>query len=363
MMRSWTSTLCTVVAIGILAGCSGLGSTSSSLPGMGSQSQRVHNLDNAPLSLVPKGFVPAGVQRLHLDVPPLAKKKSAGLIYGSEFYGEQVFGYKNPNPKNKAATCMLGTATNYLEYVNGFGTDSAGDTMIPALTPSSATYLEINVFKPNCGALAWSTLVTSGQAADAYTNAKSAVTGSILVGLLKIGSTTAGGAVICKKSGCGTPITNSKVTGYVAGVAMATNGDCWISGATSTTTGFALVYFKGCTGSGKVATGTKNAAYGGLFFDSAGNLASVDGSGMLFVYKGCDPKCTLVSTSKLEGESFFGGLDSKGTTLALGDYENGVVDVYSYSPSKGAKYLYSISKGLTQSEMVETGQFAPNIKP
>ena len=67
-------------------------------------------------------------------------------------------------------------------------------------------------------------------------------------------------------------------------------------------------------------------------------------------------------TSKLEGESFFGGLDSKGTKLALGDYENGVVDVYSYSASKGAKYLYSFSNGLTQSDMVETGQFAPDIK-
>ena len=83
---------------------------------------------------------------------------------------------------------------------------------------------------------------------------------------------------------------------------------------------------------------------------------------MLYVYKGCDPKCKVVSTSKLEGESFFGGLDSKGTKLALGDYENGVVDVYSYSASKGAKYLYSFSNGLTQSDMVETGQFAPDIK-
>ena len=260
MMRSLTSTLCTVVAFALLAACSGLGSTSSSLPGMGSQSQRAHNLKNAPLSLIPQGFVPAGIQRLHLDVPPLRKTKSAKLIYASEFYGEEVYGYPNPNSKNKSATCTLGTSSNYLEYVNGFGTDAKGDTMIPALTPSSADHLYINVFKPNCGALAWSTEVEAGQAADAYTNARSAVTGSILVGLLKVGTTDAGAAVICSaKSGCGTPISNSTITGYVAGVAMATNGDCWISGATDTTAGFVLAYFKGCTGSGEVATGTKNA--------------------------------------------------------------------------------------------------------
>jgi hypothetical protein len=363
-MRSLTSTLCTVVAVGLLAGCSGLGATNSSLPGIGSQSQRVHNAKHVPLSLIPPGFVPAGMQRLHLDVPPLKKTKSAGLIYASEFYGEEVYGYPNPNSKNKSATCTLGTSSNYLEYVNGFGTDSAGDTMIPALTPASADVLYINVFKPNCGALAWSTEVTSGQAADAYTNAKSAVTGSILVGLLADpDNNDYGAAVICSaKSGCGTPITNSSITGYAAGVAMATDGDCWISGATDETEGFVLAYFKGCTGSGEVATGTKNADYGGLFFDTKGNLASVDGSGMLYVYSGCNPKCKVVSTSKLEGESFFGGLDSKGTSLALGDYENGTVDVYSYSTTKGAKYSYSFSKGLVTSDMVETGQFAPGLK-
>jgi hypothetical protein len=361
MMRSLTSTLCTVVTLALLAGCSGLGSTSSSLPGMGSQSQ-AHGLPDAPRSLVPPGFVPAGISRLHLDVPPLKKTKSAALIFGSQFYGTLVYGYPDPDSKNKKPTCTLGTTSNYLEYVNGFGTDAAGDTMIPALTPATADYLFLNVFKPNCGSLAWSVEIQSGQAADAYTNSKSAVTGSVLVGLLKVGTTDAGGAEICsKKSGCGSVITNSAITGYAAGVAMATNGDCWISGATDETTGFVLAYFKGCAGSGVVATGTKNTDYGGLFFDTKGNLASVDGSGTLYVYKGCDPKCTLVSTSTLEGKSFFGGLDSTGTDLALGDYENGTVDVYSYSTTKGAKYLYSISKDLIESEMVETGQFAPDI--
>jgi hypothetical protein len=367
-LRFLNSAIGAAVAIGLLAGCSGsnLGPTSSSLPSAGQQTS-VRGLRHAPRSLIGAWMLPSGIRRLHLDTPnmPAKKSKSKGLIYANNFYLKNVWGFPNPNSSNGPATCTLGTASVPLEYVNGFGTDPAGDVMVPAYTGQDDGYLSINVFAPNCGALLWQSEVDTGQAADAYSS--NGATGTVLVGeLADYGNNDYGAGVLCSEaSGCGTPITNSSITGYVAGVAMDKKGDCWLSGATSTTTGFVLVYFKKCTGSGQVATGTSNSSYGGLFVDSMGQLGSVDAAaGKLYVYSGCNPACTLVSTSTLHGESLFGGLDKKGANLALGDFENQEVDVYSYSPTSGATYTYSFDNGLTSGSEndVETGHFAPRNK-
>jgi len=363
MKTSASLSLPGIVAVGLLAGCSGLGSSSSALPGVGSQATHAHGLQPVPLGVVPSWAHPVGIARLRLN-DRIAPAKAKGYIYASEFEGDQVFGYPNPNSNNGPATCRLGTSSNYLDDINGFGTDSVGDTMIPALTPNDSGKGSINVFAPGCGALAWQAEVNVPDAAA--TNSKSAVTGSVLVaeqsGFGNFGG--AGGAVICSaKSGCGTPLTNSDLKGYAVGVAMAKNGDCWISGATNMESGFVLVYFSGCTGSGVVATGTSNKSYGGLFIDTKGNLGSVDGDyGKLYVYSGCNPACTLVSTSTLHGYSLYGTLDKKGENLALGDYGNGTVDVYSYSPTSGATYSYSFDNGLTEGDYVEAAAFAPSNK-
>lgn len=361
-MRLLTSALCTTVAVGLLAGCSGsnLGSTGTSLPGVGTQVQSGPRV--APLSIVPSWMHPAGVGRLHLNLRLVPNKKSTGLIYASEFLGYEVFGYPNPNSGNNPASCTLGSASNYLYYVNGFGVDPKGNVMLPAYTGKDSGYLSINVYKPNCGAQVWQAEIDTGQPADAYSS--NALTGKVLVGLLAdYDDSDHGAALICTQSGgCGTALTNSSMTGYAAGVAMAKNGDCWVSGEEQSNSGFVLIYFKGCTGSGTVATGTSNAYYGGLFIDTKGNLGSIDLSGTLYVYKGCNPTCSLVSTTTLAGESLFGGLNSKGNQLAIGDVGNGTVDVYTYSPTSGATYSYSFSNGLTASDDVEAAHFAPSNK-
>jgi hypothetical protein len=366
-LRFFNSAIGAAVAIGLLAGCSAsnLGPANSSLPNT-QQESRARGLAHAPLSLVGAWMLPAGIKRLHLDthiVP--AKKSKASLIYASNFYQEHVWGFPNPNTSNGPASCTLGTASVPLEYVNGFGTDPKGNVMVPGYTGQDNGYLSINVFAPNCGSLVWQAEVDTGQPADAYSS--NGATGTVLVGeLADYDNNDYGAAVLCSQSsGCGTPITNSSITGYAAGVAMAKNGDCWISGATSTTSGFVLVYFPGCSGSGEVATGTSNQSYGGLFIDTKGHLGSVDAANAtLYVYSGCNPACTLVSTSTLEGESIFGGLDKKGKNLALGDFENQQVDVYSYSPTQGATYSYSFNNGLASGSQndVETGHFAPRNK-
>jgi hypothetical protein len=347
-MRLLTSALCTLAAAGLLAGCSGAGSTSSSLPTV------------EKVNLIPAWMRPAGIAPLHLNARALKEKKSKSLIYADAYYGATLGGYPDPNKDNDPPTCTLGSSSNYLDYVNGFGTDPAGDTMIPALTPSGGGYFSINVFKPNCGALAWDETFSSGDPVDAATNAKSAVTGTVLVSLEN--SKGEGELVFCSQSGgCGTPFGSSSVTGYGGGVAIAKNGDCWLSAESASFSGFVLVYFKGCTGSGQAATGTSNKYYGGLFIDTKGNLGSIDLSGSLYVYSGCNPACTLLSSSTLEGESIFGGLDEKGVTFATGDYANSDVDVYSYSPS-GVKYEYSFNSGMTPGDDQEAAHFAPRNK-
>ena len=114
-----------------------------------------------------------------------------------------------------------------------------------------------------------------------------------------------------------------------------------------------------------MAQGWKNAYYGGLAHDHGGNLVSVDWeTPALWVYKGCNPDCHVVGGPfPLQGDSFYGSLNEKGTELAIGDIAYGQVDVYSYKPTH-VSYLYSFNKGLIQSDDVEAAAFvhAPEKK-
>lgn len=344
-MRSSTSVFVSTWALGALVGCSaGLGPTNATLAGVGSG--------------IPPLLQPTGVKRLHLDDHYVTDATASGLIYVSDEDALEVFAYPNPNKQNKAPTCTLGTSQNWLNLVYGFGVDTAGNVAIPAYTPDFSGLDSINVFKPNCGGMAWQQQVP-GEVADAYS--RNALSGNVLVSLSR-GPSSAGAILLCSSSGCGTPFTNSAVTGTGAGVAMARNGDCWFSAAQQGSSGFVLVYFQGCTGPGEAATGTSNAYDGGLFIDTKGNLGSIDQSGKLNVYRGCNPACKLVSTSTLHGSPFYGGLDAKGTHFAVADYATNSVDVYSYSPTKGAKYSYSFNNGFEGTDTVFGAHFAPMNK-
>jgi hypothetical protein len=158
-------------------------------------------------------------------------------------------------------------------------------------------------------------------------------------------------------------VTSPHITYYGGGVALAANGDCWMTSEDSASLSSAtLTYFAGCKGSGEVAKGWKNAYYGGLFFDKSGNLVSIDfDTPALWVYKGCDPDCTLVGGPfPLEGDSFYGNLNAKGTQLVLGDSQYGQVDVYRYTPTS-VTYQYSFNHGLNASDNVEAAGFSKTI--
>jgi hypothetical protein len=318
-----------------LAACSGgTGSTGSPLPSAAAQ------------STIPGPIPAVGIKRLGLDdhIRPAAK---SNYIYASNQPGEDVNGWPNPDKNNTGPTCAIGSPYESLGQVLGFGVDPYGYLVIPAQTSAGWT---VSVWKPNCGALVWEAAIPAGeQPVDAYSN--DAVGGA----LLAVQATSEGavnGLLFCTPAGgCDIPFTNPAVTNAY-GVALAKNGDCWLQGTNAS--GYALFFFPHCTGSGELATGTINTnPYGpdagnGLFIDTEGHLGSIDTHQSLYVYSGCTPACSLVSQSTMYGTPAYGGLDAKGENLVVGrpcSCGTGI-DVYSYSPTSGATYSYSITNGV-----------------
>ena len=129
---------------------------------------------------------------------------------------------------------------------------------------------------------------------------------------------------------------------------MARNGDCW-----ATSDGVysyyisppTMTYWKGCSGAGEAVSGYKNTAYGSISIDAHGYLVSLDlgsayGSSQLWVYKGCNPDCTLVGGPfALHGRGVFGGLNANSNEYGMTNYEEGsypytLTDIYQYSPDR-----------------------------
>ncbi len=350
-MRPVCQALYAALALAFLAGCSaGIVTT----PMAATQSA------DTPASVVPKQMQPFLMRTVpaqpfvYADEAAL-KKKHVGL-YAAQFYGPDLLGYLAPNPHNKKPICKVPAA-----FVNGFSVDNLGDLVVPNGYPA-----EVTVYK---GPHACKTIMGKfkdpyGQASDAV--AADAATGTIVVGNIEeSGSNKAGNIAVCTLAhGCTRVLHNAHISYYGGGVAFSkTTGDCWIASEDDPSFSHAtLTFFKGCKGSGQVAQGWKNAYYGGLIRDHAGNMISVDWeTPALWVYKGCNPACHVIGGPfPLQGDSFYGSLNEKGNELALGDIAYGQVDVYAYKPAH-VSYLYSFNKGLTQSDDVEAGVFAHKL--
>lgn len=357
----------------LIAGCSASNQPGGPTPGAQSAV--------APVSLAQPWMLPAGVQRLHLGSVVTKTTAPNGGIYASQFDGGscgtncQIMGDVNgyPNPNKAQARRLLDNppvCSIPVYSVNGIGTDIVGNLMVPGFfagkgNSTGTGEFTINVYKgPRlCGGpkhLLLGVLPdTTGQPADAAS--MHAARQKIVVGEIVNYTTHVGDVVVCSISSmrCGSPITSSNISGLGYGVAVDKKGDCWMSAETAGSASATLSYWKGCAGPGKAATGFENQRAGGLFIDGKGNLGAIDFAGRLYVYKGCNPKCALIGGPfGLQGVSYFGNLNAAGTQLAVGDYENGSVDVYDYSPS-GISFQYSFNNGLTQADRVESGIFAP----
>jgi hypothetical protein len=341
-----------VVAVGLISGCAGnMSPSSSALPGTAQQFRT--------------GFAPVNVmnvptratQVLHSILQPDVMRNAASTgLYVSEFDATDVYGYPEDNKSNKGPTCSVPN----VEDVNGVGVDGSGNLMVP---DGGAGYLLLYKGPGMCGKSFGEIADSFGQPSDAAST--NAATGKIALANIFDSGKTPGSLTVCtNKGGCTTNLTNSKI--YEAGgVAMSTKGDCWISasGVESGGTSPSLVYFKGCAGSGAAATGFKNTSFGNLDIDSKGNLVSTDANAStIYVYSGCDPACKKVSGPfKMHGMSFFGKLNSTSTAYAMADIANGAVDVYTYTAKK-ITYSYSFTKGLEASLVPIGDAYNPRSK-
>jgi hypothetical protein len=355
-MRLFTSALCATVAVGLLAGCSG---NSLSTPSSSPVSAQANHIDaqghfhpgfSKIASLIPVELAPGGPRAILDRVSPDKKKKAKGGAYGSQFYASKINGYEGNLKSNPAPSC-----TETASYPNGIAVDGKG-----ALIDPDGGTRSVIVYKAGmCAGTSGSFSDDYGQPADA--SSPNANSGTIAVGNI-FDTSGAGSISICTLSGgCTSNLTNSNMY-EVAGVAMDNKGNCYASATNSLGTA-TMTYFAGCAGSGTAATGWKNTYYGGLDIDKKGNIVAIDAfTPQLWIYKGCNPTCTVVAGPfPLHGDSVFGHLNKKSTEFIAGDYANGELDVYKYS-TKGLKYEYSFNNGLDVSDDVEGAAFDPRSK-
>ncbi|HEX4012454.1 MAG TPA: hypothetical protein VHX17_01050 [Candidatus Cybelea sp.] len=339
----FNSTLCASIAVALLAGCSGnLAGSNNSMP-----------LENADLHMRPESVYgdvapPRTVQVLHALIPgqvrPDKKKKLPKTgIYIAEFYGSDIFGYPINNKGNKKPICTVQGVSD----VNDVGIDGKGNLIDP---DGGSSYVIVYKGPQMCTGKQLALIAdTVGQAADAVS--ADATTGTIAVSQLADAGSEPGSVLLCTiKGGCTTNLTNSIIY-HAGGVAMSPQGDCWNDAKTSASGGAALVYWKGCKGSGAVATGFKSTYYGGMEMDNSGNLVVIDDMAeTATVYSGCNPKCKVLGGPfALKGESFFGKLTQDNKEYIAVDRTDGLVDVYSYS-TKAIKFMYSFDSGLSAGE-------------
>ncbi len=250
----------------------------------------------------------------------------------------EILGYRSKNGRPRPYCRVSGVG-----YADRIGVDAAGDLMVPDSFTSSVT-----VFRgPRmCGRKLGSVKDRYGQALDAASN--DAVTGRIAVANIFDNSGNGSISVCTIAHGCTRNLTSTNMV-QVAGVAMANNGDCWASAVNSQFVS-TLTFFKHCGGAGRLSSGYKNKAYGGLEIDAQGNILSISWSGYgsdLYVYQGCNPHCKLIGGPfKLKLQTMTGHLNEEGTTFATAVYQRGRIDVYKYTPTN-VTYQYSLTDGLS----------------
>jgi hypothetical protein len=339
----------TIAAAAFLAACSG--NTGSTVPGVGgvqSQSRVTHAVHAIPAWLLS----PAGI--FHGNPMPDKKKKSKGLIYVSSFAGDSVFGFTTAGK----SSCSINTGD---EAINGNAADPKGNLILPLGAART-----VSVYKPNCGAeIGASFADNDGQPSSA--SSFNAATGTIAIGNITSTATGVGSVDVCTVSGgCTSNITSSNITGYGGGVLLDTKGNCYLTSENASFTASTMTYWAGCKGSGTAVTGWKNTYYGSITLDKKGNIDAIDfeggGTGQLWVYKGCNPACTLVGGPfALHGYAIFGSVNKKGNTFGAVEFETGEVDLYKYSPTK-LTYTSSFSSGFSATDEAEGFAFAPSVK-
>jgi len=336
-MRLFSAAVSTAIAAALLAGCAGNSTGSnSSLPGpvAGAQGHGVGatGFRGVPVSTVPQKFLRVHHHALFGKAAPPAAARG---IYVSAF----------------------GATTS----VNSFGVDNSGNLMVPNAFDGVSVYSNSSM----CGPLLGTITDPYGQASDA--SAVDAVNGNIAVGNIFDNSGGPGSVSVCSLSSgtCSANLTNPNIS-EMGGVAMSSNGDCWADAINASDVAV-LVWFQGCSGPGVLTTGFTNGFYGGVDIDNKGNLVTTSLFGPSFslpsqvvVYSGCNPACTMLSSTTLSGENIFGHVGRQNARFVTPDLETGGIEVYSYK-STGLSLLYSFTGGIPcVSDECESAAYSPS---
>jgi hypothetical protein len=341
-MRLFSVAVCTGVAVALLAGCSGTGSSPSNsmMPGGASKISQLGHHGTPLMAAIPK-FLHVR-QQGHIRY--MAAPKG---LYAQQFLSTtaSVQGYTKNNSGNGPPICAIGSGTN----VNGFGVDRSGEVIVPA----AFNGIQIYTGTGGCGTLSATIPDSFGQAADGA--AQNAATGTIIVGHAN------GTVAACTVSGTGGSCTSlTTLSGFVQ-VAMDNSGNCW-----ATTTSSGLYYFAGCAGSGTAQSGfNSGGGSGGLDIDNAGNVVSTTqgAPSSVTVYHCASNSCSIVTgptSLNGTGDAVYCHLGRQNERLACGNASTGAVDVYSYLPSRAPGYMYSFNNGLFASNIVEAAAYSPS---
>jgi len=316
-----------LLAAGLLAGCSGAGQQTPSIPNnaMGQQSfARQFPVSRPELAGV-RNYPQAALQ---LGGGDSEDAKSAALVYVSQFQGSSVNAYTVPDPKNSKPKCQV----NSVSAVLGIGVNAAHDLYVP-----NAGTRTLNVYGPKCGKLLESVAIPGSiQDSDVAFNEKTKtayvdLTTPAEVLPIKFGAKSFGTALACA------PIANSYDVGVDA------KGNVYQGGITSSGAPI-LAVWKGAKGSCQTLNVTGLGFPVGLAFDAKSNLIVTDiGTGVLIYKPPYSGAPTRTITPK--GEAPYSALDAKGVNLYVANLTAGSVDVYKYG---SGTYEYSITNGITQ---------------
>jgi hypothetical protein len=269
------------------------------------------------------------------------------------FSSSEILGYRIKGDR-PTLLCRVKNVT----YADNIAVDGKGNV----IAPNSASGQVILFEGPQmCGRELGSVNDLYGVPTDAASN--DAASGPIVVG----NALGPGFVVVCTRASSGFSELKPPPSGIgkVAGVAMANNGDCWASAHNSSFSAVILAYFRHCSGSGKLATGYQNSGDGGLDIDAQGNIVSISSAGKgsaVYVYKGCNPKCSLIGGPfALQHQAVQGHLNRASTALAMADTIKSRVDVYSYSPTN-VTYQYSFKNGISGGAAVAGVAYNPRSK-
>jgi hypothetical protein len=290
-----------------------------------------------------------------------APARAQNGIYVSAYYVTSVYAFKSDYKQGgNGPKCRLFTGQ---EDIIEIAADPKGDLILPeGATDSVVVYGGPDL----CGPILGTVNDPYGQPVNAAS--LDAAKGMIVVANLDSASENVGNLAICTlKGGCTEMLTGSNIVGDGLGVALAKNGDCWLTSA-GRGVGARMTYWPGCTGSGETVTGFKNSYYGSLSIDKRGNLVAVDyeggESGLLYVYSGCNPACTVVGGPfVLTGNPLEGALNARGDTFGAMEttvFGGGTVDIYKYSPTK-ITYEYSFNTGVASSALPEGFAYSPAL--